>query len=108
MATRQPTDAANPNDPAYDWSRVNQVLLGFDQANITPIVSTYSTPTFAVDGQQDQFTSAYNPNAPTTTAFGAFMKAVATRYNGFFTRTARAHRSSPRGCGTSRSGTSRT
>src|SRR5262245_1103624 len=84
VATRQPVDPADPADPAYDWSRVDQVLIGFDQSNITPIVSTYSTPTFAIAGGNSKFTSAYNPNAPTPTAFGAFMKAVATRYNGFY------------------------
>ena len=61
------------------------MLIGFDQANITPIVSTYSTPTFAVAGRNTKFPSAYNPNAPIPQAFGAFMKAVATRYSGNFT-----------------------
>jgi hypothetical protein len=82
VATRQPVNPADPADPAYDWSRIDQVMIGFDLNNITPIVSTYSTPTYAVAGRNTSFPSAYNPNAPTPTAFGAFMKAVATRYNG--------------------------
>ncbi|HSJ73305.1 MAG TPA: cellulase family glycosylhydrolase [Miltoncostaeaceae bacterium] len=82
VATRQPVTPADPADPAYDWSRVDQVLIGFDQANITPIVSTYSTPAYAVAGRKTRYPSAYNPNAPTATAFGAFMRAVATRYSG--------------------------
>ena len=81
----QPANPADPNDPAYDWTRVDQVLIGLDQANITPIVSTYSTPTFAVDGRNTKFPSQYNPNAPIPQAYGLFMKAVATRYSGFFT-----------------------
>jgi hypothetical protein len=84
VTTRQPVDPTNPEDPAYDWTRVDQVLIGLDQAGITPIVSTYSTPTFAVDGRNTRFPSAYNPNAPIPQAFGAFMKAVATRYSGFY------------------------
>ena len=48
-------------------------------------MSTYSTPAFAVAGANTKFTTAYNPNAPTSTAFGDFMKAVATRYSGTFT-----------------------
>jgi polysaccharide biosynthesis protein PslG len=84
VATRQPVNPADPADPAYDWSRVDQVLSGFDQANITPIVSVYSTPTYAVAGKKTKFPSQYNPNAPTAQAFGDFMKAVATRYNGTY------------------------
>ena len=84
VATRQPVNPADPADPAYDWSRIDQVMIGFDLNNITPIVSTYSTPTYAVAGRNTKFPSAYNPNAPTATAFGAFMKAVATRYNGHY------------------------
>jgi len=84
VATRQPVDPTNPADPAYDWTRIDQVLIGLDQAGITPIVSTYSTPTWAVDGRNTKFPSAYNPNAPIPQAFGSFMKAVATRYSGFF------------------------
>jgi hypothetical protein len=84
VATRQPANPADPGDPAYDWSRVDQVLSGFDQSNITPIVSTYSTPDYAVAGRNTRYPSAYNPNAPTAKAFGDFMKAVATRYNGFY------------------------
>jgi len=87
VATREPVDPANPADPAYDWTRVDQVLIGFDQADITPIVSTYSTPAFAVAGRNTKFPSAYNPNAPIPQAFGAFMRAVATRYSGTFVAT---------------------
>jgi Glycosyl hydrolases family 39 len=81
----QPANPADPNDPAYDWTRVDQVLIGLDRANITPIVSTYSTPNFAVDGRNTKFPSQYNPNAPIPQAYGLFMKAVATRYSGLFT-----------------------
>jgi polysaccharide biosynthesis protein PslG len=84
VATRQPVNPADPADPAYDWSRVDQVLIGFDINNISPIVSTYSTPTYAVAGRKTKFPSAYNPNAPRSKAFGDFMKAVATRYSGHY------------------------
>jgi hypothetical protein len=85
VAIRQPANAADPNDPAYDWARPDAVLLGLDGANITPIVSTYSTPVFAQATTPTSYTTAYNPNAPTPQAFGDFMKAVATRYSGNFT-----------------------
>ncbi|MBJ7455313.1 MAG: cellulase family glycosylhydrolase [Thermoleophilia bacterium] len=85
VAPNPPANAANPADPAYDWSRVDAVLSGLAAANITPIVSTYSTPTWAIAGRNDAQTTLYDPDAPTTASFGAFMKAVATRYSGTFT-----------------------
>ena len=84
VATRQPVNPQDPADPAYNWSHVDQVLTGLDQLGITPIVSTYSTPKFAQATRATGYKSAYNPNAPTPTAFGAFMKAVATRYSGTY------------------------
>ena len=84
VATRQPVNPQDPADPAYNWSHVDQVLTGLDQLDVTPIVSTYSTPKFAQATRATGYVSAYNPNAPTPTAFGAFMKAVATRYSGTY------------------------
>jgi hypothetical protein len=84
VATRQPVNPQDPADPAYNWTHVDQVLTGLDQLGITPIVSTYSTPPFAQATRATGYKSAYNPNAPTPTAFGAFMKAVATRYSGTY------------------------
>ena len=55
----QPANPADPNDPAYDWTRCSGADR-LDQANITPI-GTYSTPTFAVDGRNTKF-----PGASTT------------------------------------------
>ena len=87
VAPTPPAKPTDPNDPAYDWTRVDQVLIGFDQADITPIVSTYSTPTWAVAGRNIKVKTEYNPNAPRSKAFADFMRAVATRYSGTFTTT---------------------
>ena len=86
VAPTPPSDPGNPNDKAYDWSRLDAIFSGLAAANITPIVSTYATPDWAVDGTNAPHPKTlYNPSAPTTAAFGAFMKAVATRYSGSFT-----------------------
>jgi len=82
VAPTKPANAGNPADPAYDWSRIDQVLIGFDKAKITPIVSTYSTPDWAVQGRDTKHVSQYNPNAPKPGDFASFMKALATRYSG--------------------------
>jgi hypothetical protein len=85
VAPKPPFAAADPNDPAYDWSRLDAIFTGLAAARITPIVSVYSTPDWAVAGRNVPHpTTVYNPNAPTTAAFGAFMRAVATRYSGTF------------------------
>jgi hypothetical protein len=84
VAPTQPANPIDPNDPAYDWSRLDAIFTGLIQAGITPIVSTYSTPTWAIAGRNTPHTTAYNPNAPRPAQFAQFMQAVATRYNGFF------------------------
>jgi hypothetical protein len=84
VAKTQPIDPQNPADPAYDWTRLDQIFIGLDALDVTPIVSVYSTPEWAVAGVNTKFPSAYNPNAPKPGAFGNFMGALATRYNGFY------------------------
>ncbi|MGE3232545.1 MAG: cellulase family glycosylhydrolase [Thermoleophilia bacterium] len=85
VAPNPPANPTDPNDPAYDWSRLDAIFTGLAQAGITPIVSTYSTPNWAVAGTNIPHpNTAYNPNAPKPAAFAAFMQAVATRYSGTF------------------------
>ena len=88
VAPTPPLNAADPNDPAYDWRRTDAIFAGLAAADITPIVSTYSTPDWAVAGVNTPHPKTfYNPNAPTAAAFGAFIRAVATRYSGTFVPT---------------------
>ena len=82
VAPTKPKKPTNPNDPAYDWSRADLVIDGLAAAGITPIVSVYSTPRWAVQGKNTRFESEYNPNAPRPGDFGQFMQAVAKRYAG--------------------------
>jgi hypothetical protein len=85
VAPTPPANPTDPNDKAYDWSRIDAIFSGLAAANITPIVSTYGTPDWAVAGTNNPHpVTLYNPNAPTTAAFGAFMKAVATPYSRTF------------------------
>ncbi|MGD9695274.1 MAG: cellulase family glycosylhydrolase [Thermoleophilia bacterium] len=86
VAKTRPANPTDPNDPAYDWSRADQVLEGFAAAGIKPIVSVYSTPDWAVSGTPRDYESEYNPNAPVPADFADFYTAAATRYNGFFVR----------------------
>ena len=85
VAPTKPANPRNPNDPAYDWSRIDAIFSGLAAAKVTPIVSTYATPTWAIAGRDAPQATLYDPDAPTPAAFGAFMRAVATRYSGRFT-----------------------
>ena len=85
VAPTPPANPIDPNDPAYDWSRLDAIFTGLAAAGITPIVSTYSTPDWAVQGRNIPHpTTLYNPNAPVPAHYGRFMRAVATRYSGSF------------------------
>lgn len=84
VAPKKPANAADPNDPAYDWARLDAIFTALAAANIRPIVSVYSTPDWAVAGKNPRRVSQYNPNAPRPADFGTFMGAVATRYSGTF------------------------
>jgi hypothetical protein len=79
VAPTRPRTPMNPNDPAYNWQRADLVIDGFAKAGITPIISVYSTPAWAVQGQNRPVATQYNPNAPRAKDFGQFMRAVATR-----------------------------
>lgn len=86
VAPNPPANPTNPADPAYDWSRVDAVITGLAAAKITPIVSVYDTPDWAVGGPNIPHPRTfYNPNAPRPAAFGQFMKAVTARFSGKFT-----------------------
>lgn len=85
VAPTRPANPADPADPAYDWSRLDAIFSGLAANRITPIVSTYGTPDWAVQGRNIPHpTTAYNPNAPIPAQFGLFMRAVATRYSGTY------------------------
>ena len=87
VAPTPPANPTDPNDPAYDFKRLDLIFSSLAAAGITPIVSTYSTPAWAVKGTNLPVLTEYNPNAPRPAQYGDFMQAVATRYNGFFVPT---------------------
>lgn len=91
VAPTKPKTPTNHLDPAYDWSLIDAMVIEMKRANIVPIASVYSTPTWANGNRQAPCLnnlspcqrSAYNPFAPLKPAdFGNFLQAAATRYNG--------------------------
>jgi hypothetical protein len=74
VAPTKPTDAADPTDPAYDWSGPDAVLDALRAQGVQVLLQLDQTPAWANRGR--------GPNwAPTSpTAFAAFARAAARHY----------------------------
>jgi hypothetical protein len=77
IAPTRPADARNPADPAYDWSRYDQIVRGLAARGIGVVLDFYSTPAWASRSGQ---TSA----APRPADGARFAGAIARRYSGGF------------------------
>ncbi len=84
VAPTRPANPTDPNDPAYNWSRLDLIFTSLTASNVRIIVSTYSTPSWAVAGKNQRVPSQYNPNAPRPADYANFMAAVTKRYSGAF------------------------
>jgi hypothetical protein len=74
-APRKPADATNPDDPAYDWSLVDPVVIGAAALNVPVVLTLEVTPKWAGGGTGNK--------APVNIAtLQAFAYAAATRYSG--------------------------
>jgi hypothetical protein len=77
VARRRPADARDPADPAYDWSRYDEIARGLQARGITAILDFYRTPAWA--------SRSGKPEAAPRAADGArFAGAIARRYSGSF------------------------
>ena len=76
VARRKPTDAANPADPAYDWSIYDRTVRYAFAYKMAPIFTVLGTPAWA------NASAGWNA-APTNPAdLQAFVSAAARRYSG--------------------------
>jgi hypothetical protein len=74
-APRKPVEATNPDDPAYDWSIVDQVVMRADALGVPVVLTLEVTPRWAGGGTGNQ--------APVNmTSLQDFAYAAATRYSG--------------------------
>jgi hypothetical protein len=74
-APRKPAVATDPNDPAYDWARTDQVVIRADALGVPVVLTIEVTPRWAGGGTGNQ--------APVNLAsLQAFAYAAATRYSG--------------------------
>jgi len=75
IAPVRPASAADPEDAAYDWSKVDPVLEGLRAQGITIVLQLNGAPTWANGGRP----ANYAPASATT--FRDFATAAATRYS---------------------------
>ncbi|MGD9570545.1 MAG: hypothetical protein AB7V62_01510 [Thermoleophilia bacterium] len=77
VAPRKPADARDPADPAYDWSRYDEIVRGLRARGIAVMLDFYLTPAWA--SRSGERTAAPRP------ADGArFAGAIARRYSGTY------------------------
>jgi hypothetical protein len=71
IAARQPDDARDPQDPAYDWSTADPVVNALHEAGIPVLLTIYGTPGWANGGRAP----AYAPRSPESIAAFAYAAA---------------------------------
>jgi hypothetical protein len=75
VAPTRPADGADPDDPAYRWSRYDRVVDGLTRRGIAALFNIYRTPSWANGGRSYEW-------APDESHYAAFMTALARRYDG--------------------------
>lgn len=75
IAPFRPARPADPTDPVYEWGRLDAVLDGLAKRHIRTIVDVSGTPPWANGGRGPEW-------APSADDYGAFIRALATRYDG--------------------------
>jgi hypothetical protein len=74
IAPSKPTNAASPNDPAYDWTSSDTIVNALRTHGIGVVLQIVGTPSWANGGLGPSY-------APTSAAtFGSFARAAALRY----------------------------
>ncbi len=79
-------DAANPADPAYDWSAVDRRVLLAQADSLAPILAFAGAPTWAQAPipKGVPHTDRDGPYKPSPDQLGQFAKAASRRYDGTF------------------------
>ena len=75
IAPTAPAAPTDPNDPAYLWERFDAVVDALVARSLEPIVAFSGSPSWANGGGGPEA-------APDVEAYGAFVRAFATRYSG--------------------------
>jgi putative glycosyl hydrolase len=79
VAQRRPAQAADPDDPAYDWFKYDRMVREAAKENIRVVFAIVGTPRWANGGK------AFNRAPRKALDLRKFAQAAATRYSGVFT-----------------------
>ena len=80
VAATQPTAPVDPNDPAYQWSTIDQQVINAVRGGLDPIVDITNSPSWAHGAAV-----GLPGNWPSPTELAQFARAAARRYSGTFT-----------------------
>lgn len=83
LVSRAPADAADPADPAYDFSRLDGAVRAAAQRDLDVLLTLYEAPDFAEGDGRDPGALA-GTWKPDPADYAAFARAVATRYSGSY------------------------
>lgn len=83
VATARPANPTNPIDPAYDFSALDAIIQEANARGLDVMLTVAYSPVWAEGAGRPASAAAgtWNPDAG---AYGAFAKALATRYSGDF------------------------
>jgi hypothetical protein len=89
-------DAANPAWSGYDWSSVDATVRAIAAGGLTPLIDISSAPAWA-EGPHRPSTKVAPAGTwdPSASWYGAFAKALATRYSGTFVDAAQSSQPLP-------------
>ena len=80
VVERKPQAPSDPDDPAYDWSRIDGAVQSADEHQLHVIFTVYGAPSWA---HAPNVPAGVRPEAwkPSPRAFGRFARAMAKRYS---------------------------
>jgi hypothetical protein len=83
VAPQKPTLPANPNDPAYNWTEIDNAVRSAHAQGLEVILLALNAPQWAEPPGRPESIRAgtWKPNSA---AFGTFARTLATRYSGAF------------------------
>lgn len=83
VGSSPPTDPTNPGSAAYDFSRIDAAVAAAAQRGFEVMLTIYRAPSWA-EGPGRQSSAPAGTWLPDPAAFGAFGRALASRYSGAF------------------------
>jgi hypothetical protein len=83
IATRRPNHPSDPADPAYDFGETDRLVREALAAHLIPVLTLHNAPRWAEHNPPRNLPAQQQGTwKPDPAQFGAFVRAIATRYSG--------------------------